>query len=875
MDISAFGFQGCKFADRIPADRISHENVNEDNMNIVHKSQLSQLFTNHKWQMREGRASSRPRTGRSPSLPFMRTGRSPSLPFVRFVVVVICAMTAAWPSFANKPGNVAKTSVVAEFSRAGYWDAEGSPRRVETLTTGWEFSLDGFKTSKRVALPHGIDEGELGIEASGCVNRQQQAWYKRKFKWTSVGSRVPRDRAHQFIHFEAIMGKSRVTLNGKVVAEHFGGYLPIHAEVTGTLKEGENLLEVWCDNSDDPSYPPGKAQDVLDFTYFGGIYRDAYLIETGEAYVADTDKGGVWITSNLGKDGKWTVRAEVTLGGDVKDANVELFYDGETEVGKLKVGGDSDYGVFAATFSPESPALWTPETPNLHWLRVDVKKGGRLTDRVNVRFGIRDFKMTMDGLILNGKTYERKLIGANRHQDYAFIGNALPNSLHWRDVKKFKDCGMTIFRCAHYPQDPAFMDACDEMGMFVIVATPGWQFWNKKNPLFEKRVYDDIEKMVRRDRSRPSLFLWEPILNETHFPGRFTTNAVATVKRNALPPNDVCACDRQSEGSGICEVSYQHGAQSDRVAFRREWGDYVDNWVAQNSISRVPMEWGEGPMAYQAKHYMWMLREMLSRDVNNLGGCLWHGTDHARGYHPDNFFGGIMTYARQKKYSYYAFKAALTKEPMVFLAHELAAYSPDEVTVFSNCAYKATLCGKPFEPGATRFDRNRSRAAGRAKRDKPNFEAVLSDGTRYGAHIARRLTKISMSLDTEGLAPEATGGDLVAVVATLSDDWETPKRYSTETIRFTVDGEADIVGTNPQVTRWGEAVVLVRPCASSAPKPITIRAATLRKGKYAPAAGAITFTPGSANVRRSVSSSADGKDDAKLRAVGRQQREFE
>ena len=111
------------------------------------------------------------------------------------------------------------------------------------------------------------------------------------------------------------MGKSRVILNGTVVAEHFGGYLPIHAEVTGVLKPGENLLEVWCDNSDDPTYPPGKPQAALDFAYFGGIYRDAYLIETGDAYVTDTDRGGVRITTNRGADGIWTVSAEVTLGG--------------------------------------------------------------------------------------------------------------------------------------------------------------------------------------------------------------------------------------------------------------------------------------------------------------------------------------------------------------------------------------------------------------------------------------------------------------------------------------------------------------------------------------------------------------------------------
>lgn len=195
----------------------------------------------------------------------------------------------------------------AEFSKAGYWEAEGSPRRVETLTTGWEFSLDGFKTSKTVTLPHGIDEGELGFEASGCVNRQQPAWYRRRFTWKSGGAR-------QFLHFEAIMGKSRVTLNGKQVAEHFGG-----------------------------------------------IYRDAYLIETGEAYVSDTDKGGVRITSNLGADGKWTVRADVTLSGDVDGATATISYDGRAA---SPLAAES--GAVTTTFHPDSPALWTPETPEAH-----------------------------------------------------------------------------------------------------------------------------------------------------------------------------------------------------------------------------------------------------------------------------------------------------------------------------------------------------------------------------------------------------------------------------------------------------------------------------------------------------------------------------
>ena len=758
------------------------------------------------------------------------------------------------------------------FSRAGYWDAANSPRRVESLSTGWEFSLDGFKTSKRVVLPHGIDEGELGFEASGCVNRRQPAWYRRVFDWTRGGAR-------QFLHFEAIMGKSRVTLNGKVVAEHLGGYLPIHAEVTGTLREGSNVLEVWCDNSDDQSYPPGKDQNILDFAYFGGIYRDAYLVETGEAYVTDPCAGGVWITSVLGADGKWTVETDVKVGGDVQGVDVSFAFDGKGVAAPVACDGT---GTARFSFRPENPKAWSPQEPNLHWLNVEVRRAGAVSDSIAVRFGIREIKMTpAGGFVLNGKPYGKKLVGVNRHQDWAWIGNAVPNSLHWRDVKKFKDCGMDVFRCAHYPQDPAFMDACDELGMFVIDATPGWQFWNRKDPRFERRVYDDIKNMVRRDRSRPSLLFWEPILNESRFPARFTGNAVKTVKENSKGGNGLCACDAGSRGNWNCDIAYAFEPKKGRVAFRREWGDFVDDWFAQNSISRVKREWGEAPMAAQARHYMKVLGEVVSQGAGHLGGCLWHGTDHARGYHPDNFFGGILTYDRRKKYSWHAFKASLTKKPYVFAASEFMPYSSRHVEVYSNCTYEATLFGKPFKPGETPFDyvyqHDHARAI-YAKRKglleiPAEFIATLPDGSKYEKRTAKRVTQILVSLDTEGLATEATGGDMVAAVATIADARGTPKRYIDEEVLFTVEGEADIVGANPQRTRWGEAVVLVRPRASANPGEIKVRAALTRKGEYAAKPGEAVFTPGKADVQ-SASEATDPTGDAGLKHVAGEQEAF-
>lgn len=84
-----------------------------------------------------------------------------------------------------------------------------------------------------------------------------------------------------------------------------------------------------------------------------------------------------------------------------------------------------------------SPVLWSPDTPYLYTLEVRVKDGkGNMLDGYGIRTGIRTIGFDPKrGLILNGKVFSRKLIGANRHQDYALIGNALSNSLHWRDAK--------------------------------------------------------------------------------------------------------------------------------------------------------------------------------------------------------------------------------------------------------------------------------------------------------------------------------------------------------------------------------------------------------------------------------------------------------
>ena len=82
----------------------------------------------------------------------------------------------------------------------------------------------------------------------------------------------------------------------------------------------------------------------------------------------------------------------------------------------------------------------------------------------------------------------------------------------YRDAYKLRDAGFTSYR-SHYPQDPSFMDACDELGILAIVSNPGWQFVG--DDLFKTRVYQDAREMIRRDRNHPCVVIWEAALNES------------------------------------------------------------------------------------------------------------------------------------------------------------------------------------------------------------------------------------------------------------------------------------------------------------------------------------------------------------------------
>lgn len=797
-----------------------------------------------------------------------------------------------------------------EFSTAGFFRLDNSGREVYSMNPAWRFhkgAVEGAETKEFndkdwtvVSLPDGIEY--LPTEASGCINYQGEVWYRKHFTPDAAlkGKKL-------FLHFEAIMGKSKVFVNGKLLTEHFGGYLPVIADVTDVLDwNGDNVIAVWADNSDDPSYPPGKAQDVLDYTYFGGIYRDCWLIAHNNVFITDPNYenevagGGLFVAFGKVSDALAEVQLKIHVRNATKNpfsGRVEymLLQPDGTEVARLsdkiqvKVGRAT---TVSDRMPVKQPMLWTPSTPTLYNLLVRVlDKEGNVIDGYRRRIGIRSIEFKgKDGFYLNGRPYGKPLIGANRHQDFAVVGNAVANSIHWRDAKKLKDVGMEIIRNAHCPQDPAFMDACDELGLFVIVNTPGWQFWNDA-PEFAQRVYSDIRNVVRRDRNHPSVWLWEPILNETWYPADFAKNTRDIVDAEYPYPYCYSGSDSEARGHENFPVYFAHPANMQdaskeidptKTYFTREWGDNVDDWSSHNSPSRVARNWGEQPMRVQAQHYACPYYPVTSYDVlykqspQHVGGCLWHSFDHQRGYHPDPFYGGLMDVFRQPKYSYYMFMAqrpAVKNDrnagsgPMVYIAHEMTPFSGKDVTVYSNCDEVRLTFNKGGKTYTYKKDKNRpgmpspvitfpdvydfmvDKAFSRTQKQDDVY--LLAEGLINGKVVAthkvvpaRRPEKILLWMDNEGTDLKADGSDFVTVVAAVADKNGNIKRLNNYNIRFSIEGEGRLLGgpgvlANPVPVKWGTAPVLVQ--STLKPGKIRITASVLFEGSQMPISGELEF----------------------------------
>ncbi len=728
-----------------------------------------------------------------------------------------------------------------------------------------------------VDLPHTVRLEPLN--ASGGRNYQGLCWYRKTFRadpsWR--GRTV-------YLRFEGAMQIAEVSLNGKPVHTHFGGYQPFTVDLTDALACGaENELLVKLDNRDNAEVPPGKPQGGLDFTYFGGLYRSVRLEIMDRLHITDeilanqTAGGGVFVRMpEVSRE-----RADITVETDVANARTaaasctvrqELVDAGNTVVAHVETPLTIPSGearMASGRMVVTQPALWHPNHPNLYTLRTSLLDGGRVVDERTTRIGIRTIAFRPDGLFINGEKFFAS--GFNRHQDHPYVGYAVPDAQQYRDARKLREAGFTSFR-SHYPPAPAFLDACDELGILCVVSNPGWQFYG--NATWEQRIFQNAREMVRRDRNHPCVALWEPFPNETQYGEAFARKLHGIVHEEYPGPGCFVAGDGEIGHAGsFIEVTWSRDPVTGKPFWAREWGDSVDNWTDQQGRVRVARGWGEVPLLTQALNHALKLDTMLRnagggpRATRLAGAGLWAGIDCYRGYHHQPFLGGPLDLFRLPKFDYYFFQSqrdpaaqlpGLDSGPMVFIANYGTPYSPATVTVFSNCEEvrfyeggKLVATQKPdpgyvldhppftFKAHATDTERstyymNNEIGANAEYSYHFTTAAYRVEGLIGGQVVATHevkapgvMRRIVLEVDRAGKELVADGGDWIRVYARICDGAGTLCPLADDLVTFSVEGEGSIIGdaaigANPVHAEAGIATALIR--SSHRPGTIRVRA---------------------------------------------------
>ncbi|MGH9458282.1 MAG: glycoside hydrolase family 2 protein, partial [Thermoanaerobaculia bacterium] len=396
-------------------------------------------------------------------------------------------------------------------------DAAALPRVRFTINESWRFAPGAHEGAEspafddggwaRVSLPHTWNREDAFDETPGY--RRGIGWYRRELTVDPAlrGRRI-------FLRFEGANQVADVWVNGRPAGSHAGGYTAFVFDVTELVTwDAPNLIAVRVDNSHDPDIPPLNA----DFTFYGGIYRDVWLIATDPVHVTLTDhaSSGVYLQTPEVSRERATVRAFGTVRNDsgaevaMRVVNRVLDHDGrEVAAGRSELrapaAGEARFDMILPAVT--APRLWSPDAPNLYRVRTEVFRDETLVDVVENPLGFRWFRADPErGFFLNGAPL--KLAGTNRHQDRAGYGNALADDLHRRDVEIVEENGFNFLRLAHYPQDPAVLEAADRLGLVVWEEIPIVNLVSMTDA-FAANAERMLVEMIRQHYNHPSIVFW-------------------------------------------------------------------------------------------------------------------------------------------------------------------------------------------------------------------------------------------------------------------------------------------------------------------------------------------------------------------------------
>jgi beta-galactosidase len=431
-----------------------------------------------------------------------------------------------------------------------------------------------------------------------------------------------------FLRFEGVASAFYVWINGERVGFSKGSRTDAEFDITRYVVPGENVVAVevykWSD---------GAYLEDQDFWRLGGIYRDVYLLSTGDLHVRDVETR-VGLDAQY-KDAQLTIRAWVRNAGDgAGHASVEIVLQdqaGRTAAGPLRervdVGGGEER-VVAFDAAVKAPALWSAEHPNLYPLLITLRdKGGGVIEVIRSRVGFRTVDIKDGELCVNGVPILIK--GVDRHEHDPDRGHAITAESMVRDIVTMKQYNINAVRTSHYPNQPIWYDLCDEYGLYLIdeanIESHGMGYGERtlaKDPAWLDAHMDRTMRMVERDKNHPSVIIWS-LGNEAGFGPNFEATSAWIRQRDRsrpvqyeraeldkatdivcpmyAPPKRLAACASKPQERPLilCEYSHAMGNSNGNLwmywdliyANRQLQGGFIWDWVDQGirqPVARPP-----------------------------------------------------------------------------------------------------------------------------------------------------------------------------------------------------------------------------------------------------------------------------------------------
>jgi beta-galactosidase len=622
-----------------------------------------------------------------------------------------------------------------------------SQRQVLNLNAQWAYLEDDVenisglvKTKEKwteVNLPHTWNRFDAVDQIPGY--RRAASWYKKELVVPAC-----KNNLRFILSFEGVNIKSQVFVNGKRAGEHIGGYIGFDLDITPLVKLGsKNTILIRADNSYDPDVIPSQKSD---FHIYGGITRNVWLIVVPGLYI-EAVKINTPKVSKLSAETIAEVKV-VNTGTEKTSAEIEIALNDRSgkQIQRKTMTVELPKGI---TLLPvmmaavKNPTLWSPSDPALHSIVVSLNENKKVVDSIKERFGYRWFEFKEHGpFYLNG---ERLLLrGTHRHEDYAGLANAMPDSLHRKDMRMIKEMGANFVRLAHYPQSPEVYRACDELGILVWDELP-WCRGGMGGDAWKANTKRLLREQIERHFNHPSIII-HSLGNELYWlpdvPGGDNMDSLRAMVRelntisHQLDPYRLTATRKFTEGADFVDVvspslwpgwysgvykGFEKAITDSKNTFAHffhaEYGGdshvgrhtenpvsgdgftTTDGWEEQIKPQKVKnvaqlSDWSE---SYIVDLFDWYLHISEQKDWFT-GNAQWAFKDFPTPLRPENPIPyvnqkGLLDRSGKPKDAYYVFKSYWTTSPKFCYieSHSWTERSGPsgtkrEVNVFSNCS---------------------------------------------------------------------------------------------------------------------------------------------------------------------------------------------